>query len=135
MGLTLKQEKFCQAYIQCGNASEAYRQAYDTANKKPATVNRRGFELLNENGKIRARIEELRAPALQSAMLTLETHLAEMDRLARVAEENGNLAAAIRAQELRGKAAGLYEDRIRVTAQRAEDMDRDSLLRIAQGKA
>ena len=135
MGLTLKQEKFCQAYIQTGNASEAYRQAYDTSKMKSETVNRNAFTLVNANTKIKARVEELRAPALQSAMLTLETHLAEMDRLARVAEENGNLAAAIRAQELRGKAAGLYEDRIRVTAQRAEDMDRDSLLRIAQGKA
>lgn len=28
-GLTPKQEKFCQLYIELGNASEAYRQSYD----------------------------------------------------------------------------------------------------------
>jgi phage terminase small subunit len=26
--LTIKQEKFCNKYLECGNASEAYRYAY-----------------------------------------------------------------------------------------------------------
>lgn len=37
--LTPKQETFCLAYIETGNASEAYRQAYDAENMKPDTVN------------------------------------------------------------------------------------------------
>ena len=37
--LTPKQESFCLAYIETGNASEAYRQAYDVGPKtKPETV-------------------------------------------------------------------------------------------------
>jgi len=27
--LTVKQEKFAHAYLECGNTSEAYRKAYD----------------------------------------------------------------------------------------------------------
>lgn len=53
-----KQEKFCQEYIKCGNASEAYRKAYSTQNMKPETINRKAKELI-DNGKIAARIEEL----------------------------------------------------------------------------
>jgi len=39
-GLTIKQEAFCQAYIEKGNASEAYRMAYAADKMKPETVNR-----------------------------------------------------------------------------------------------
>jgi len=37
-GSTQKQENFCLAYIECGNASEAYRRAYDAEYMKPETV-------------------------------------------------------------------------------------------------
>jgi phage terminase small subunit len=37
--LTPKQADFAAAYVLCGNASEAYRQAYDVGDKtKPSTV-------------------------------------------------------------------------------------------------
>lgn len=43
---------------EAGNASEAYRRAYDAGKMKAATVNRKAKELM-DNGKITARIEEL----------------------------------------------------------------------------
>jgi len=58
MILTVKQEKFCIEYIKTGNKSEAYRQAYNTENMASDTINRKAFEL-SENGKIKARIEQL----------------------------------------------------------------------------
>ncbi|MHB1934826.1 MAG: terminase small subunit [Leptospirillum sp.] len=58
--LTPKQEAFVLAYIETGNASEAYRRAYDAGKMLPGTINRKAFELL-ENGKVTARIAELRA--------------------------------------------------------------------------
>lgn len=60
--LTIKQEKFCIKYVECGNASEAYRYAYDCSKMNPATVHRKAAELLN-NGKITARIKELQRTA------------------------------------------------------------------------
>lgn len=56
--LTPKQEKFCNVYIETSNASEAYRQAYNSKNMKPETINRKAKELM-DNGKIRARLEVL----------------------------------------------------------------------------
>jgi phage terminase small subunit len=49
--LTQKQENFCLAYIECGNASEAYRRAYDAENMQPQTIHVKASELLS-SGKI-----------------------------------------------------------------------------------
>ena len=43
--LTIKQENFCQVYVETGNASEAYRRAYDAKNMKSETVRRTAKEL------------------------------------------------------------------------------------------
>lgn len=76
MALTPKQEKFCQEYIKCGNASEAYRQAYDCGNMQTKTINRRALELL-DNGMITARVktlnEEIKSKAIASAEEIQET--------------------------------------------------------------
>lgn len=43
--LTIKQEKnFCLYHVETGNASEAYRRAYNTDGMKPETINRRAFD-------------------------------------------------------------------------------------------
>lgn len=70
--LTPKQESFAQKYIELGNASEAYRQAYDWKNMKPESVHRKAKELL-DNGKVAARIKELQAEAQQRHMFTVDT--------------------------------------------------------------
>lgn len=70
MTLTPKQEKFCQEYVQCGNASEAYRRAYNAVNMKTATINKRSGELM-QNGAVAGRIseinEEIKSKAIASA--------------------------------------------------------------------
>lgn len=57
--LTIKQENFCQAYIRLGDKSASYREAYNTSNMKPESINRLAFALF-ENVNITSRIEELR---------------------------------------------------------------------------
>ena len=113
--LTPKQENFCLAYLETGNASEAYRRAYDVSNMKPESVNRLAKAQL-ENVKIASRIEELRAPIREKAMLTLESHLARLEELSRRAEEAEQFGPAITAETNRGKAAGLYTDKVDVTS-------------------
>ena len=59
--MTEKQERFCRLYLDTdGNASEAYRMAYDTTKMQPSTVYQCSSELMN-NPKITQRIDELRA--------------------------------------------------------------------------
>jgi len=69
--VTPKQEAFCLAYVETGNASEAYRRAYDAARMKPGTVNRKAKELL-DNGKITARVDELRSELIKLNLWTRE---------------------------------------------------------------
>jgi phage terminase small subunit len=57
--LTLKQEKFCQEYMETGNMTEAYKRSYNTSRMKPETINRAAFTLFHKS-KINARIEQLR---------------------------------------------------------------------------
>ena len=83
MALTIKQEKFCGYYIECGNASEAYRRAFSCGKMKPETVNRTAFELL-ENRKISARIAELRTQMQQRSDFTRDEALRILADIARV---------------------------------------------------
>ena len=108
--LTQKQENFCLAYIETGNASEAYRRVYNAKGMKPETVNRNAKALL-DNNKIATRLEELRKPVTESAQITLAQHLSTLEELRELAKEEGKYGPAIQAEIARGKAAGLYVER------------------------
>ena len=70
-GLTPKQEKFCQAYIKTGNATESYRAAYNCIKMKPESVNRMAYDLLQDL-KITSRIKELSAEIKNQAIADAE---------------------------------------------------------------
>lgn len=109
--LTQKQEDFCLAYIETRNASEAYRRAYAAEKMKPETIAKRASELLGSR-EITGRLQELRAPAVAKAGITLEQHLADLQRLRDLAEADGKYSAAVSAELARGKASGLHVERV-----------------------
>lgn len=111
MSLTAKEDKFCIEHVNGLNASDAYRSAYNTAKMKIETINVKASLLLKKD-KIRARIAELKAPVIEKAQLTLETHLERLDHLSRAAEAAEQYGAAITAETNRGRAAGLYTTKI-----------------------
>jgi len=113
MGLTQKQEKFCIAYIETGNASESYRRSFACERSKPETINRMAKELI-DLPKITARLQELRAPAVKNAQVTLEQHLNDLKRLRDLAESSEKYGPAVTAEMARGKASGLYVDTVNV---------------------
>lgn len=124
--LTPKQEKFCVIYLETGNASEAYRAAYSAAGMKPGTVNRKAKELI-DNGKITARLDELRRPAIEAAQMTVEGHLKRLKDLSDAAEKAGQFSAAIKAEENRGKVAGFYVERKEVRVGELENASDEEL--------
>ena len=79
--LTPKQEAFCNYYIENSNASNAYRLAYNASGMKPETVNRKSAELLN-NGKITARVEDLKNELKDKSDITKEKILSELGKIA-----------------------------------------------------
>lgn len=78
--LTQKQEAFCLAYIETGNASEAYRRAYRAAKMKPETINKRASELLAD-GAVTGRIGELRQAASDKAVVSEARVIEELARI------------------------------------------------------
>lgn len=113
MALTPKQESFCIAYLETSNASEAYRRAFSCSRSKPETINRMAKELI-DLPKITARLQEMRAPAVKAAQITLEQHLNDLKRLRDLAESAAKFGPAIAAEIARGKAAGLYVENLNV---------------------
>ena len=109
--LTAKQESFAQAIASGVSQAAAYRIAYDHEGMSDVSIYQESCKL-NKNPKITLRVAELRAPVIKKAQVTLESHIAELQRLAKVAEDNGNVQAAIKAVELTGKVSGLYVEKI-----------------------
>jgi phage terminase small subunit len=111
MSLTPKQEKFCQLIIQGKNQTDAYRGAYDAKNMAPATINNKAYVTINRDD-IKARIEELRIPIVKKVKLTLEKHLEDLQALRNMATKKEQFSAAITAEVARGKASGLYIEKV-----------------------
>ncbi len=112
MNLTVKQEAFAQAYVETGNASEAYRRAYDVGeNTKDETVWRKAAELM-DNGKVTARIEELQAEHRKRHEVTVDSLTEELEaaRLKAMSADNG-ASAAVQAIVAKGKLHGLIVDK------------------------
>lgn len=70
--LTIKQEKFCQLYIENGgNASEAYRGSYNAAKMTKKTITETASRLLKK-GNISARVRCLQAKHAEKHNITVE---------------------------------------------------------------
>lgn len=109
--LTVKQSDFCLFYIETGNASEAYRRAYDAENMKPETVNRRAFDLM-ENSKIKARIEVLQAEHRKEHNITVSDILNKLEDIYSEAMKKGNLSSAVSAVMGQAKVLGFDKQTI-----------------------
>lgn len=115
MTLTPKQEAFALAVASGKTQSDAYREAFNVRpNTKPTSVNVSAAKLMADPN-INQRVEELRQPIAQKAMITLESHIERLKELANMAIEQGQIAAAIKAEELCGKASGVYIEKRQIT--------------------
>jgi phage terminase small subunit len=108
--LTPKQEKFCQLIASGMNQTDAYRDAYDTARWKPATIHREAKKMM-DTPKIFARIAELGAPAIEKVNITIEGVLTDLQRLAEKTEQAEKYGEAIKATELLGKYLKMFTDK------------------------
>lgn len=109
--LTPQQEKFAQLVAAGKNLSDAYRGAYKVVKMAPKSINEEASRTM-AIPEIAARVESLRKPIVEDVViagkLTLESHIAELERLKNLALVAGKFEAAIGAEVHRGKAVGLY---------------------------
>lgn len=113
-GLTIKQEAFCYAYVENGgNASDAYRTAYDAGNMADQTIWVKASELLS-NGKVAVRIKELREAIADAHKLTVADLLRELEenRTAALTAETVQASAATAATMGKARLLGLDKQKV-----------------------
>jgi phage terminase small subunit len=115
--LTAKQEVFCCAYIENGgNASEAYRTAFDAENYKPENLWSKASSLLASD-KVKARVDALKAAHRERHMITVDSLISELEeaRQAALAAETPQTSAAVSATMGKAKLAGLDKQVVEMT--------------------
>ena len=110
MALTAKQEAFCLAYVQTGNASEAYRTAYAAENMKPETIWREAH-VLASNPNVSTRVIELQAMASERALVTVLSLTHELEEARALAMQEAMPSAAVSASMGKAKLHGLLVDK------------------------
>lgn len=79
--LTIKQEKFCNKYLECGNASEAYRYAYDCSKMSDNSVWCNASQLLADT-KVAQRLEYLKSHLAEASGITALQIIREHQKIA-----------------------------------------------------
>lgn len=130
---TEKMELFCLAYIETGNASEAYRRSYNTANMADKTAQREGYNLL-QNPLVQARIEELRTKVMERHEITVDTLLAELEeaRKAALDAETPQTSAAVSATMGKAKLLGLDKKIVELTGKNGAPIETNSKVTVDQ---
>ena len=80
MTLTIKQNAFAMAYIETGNASEAYRRSYDASNMAPHSIEVEACRLLQNPG-VALRVKELQAEHRKRHDITIDRILTELSKI------------------------------------------------------
>jgi len=119
--LTIKQEKFCMAYVETGNASEAYRLSYNAERMKPDNVRKRAFELL-QNSYITGTIERLQTAASERHEITVDDIVAELDAAKTMATEMLQPAVLRQVAMDKAKLLGLIVDKHEIADKSADEL-------------
>ena len=115
--LTVKQEAFCHAYVENGgNASGAYRTAYDAGQMADQTIWVKASELLS-SGKVAVRVKELREAIADAHKLTVSDLIKELEeaRIAALTAETVQSSAATAATMGKAKLLGLDKQKLEVS--------------------
>jgi transposase len=89
--LTAKQEAFCQGIADGLGQADAYRMAYDAEGMKDITVYPKASRMMNE-GKIRARIDELKSQVAEKQLWTREMSVKGLMSAYKLAQQHGQAA-------------------------------------------
>lgn len=128
---TDKMELFCLAYVETGNASEAYRRSYNTANMADKTAQREGYNLL-QNPLIQGRIEELRNKVMERHEITVDTLLAELEEARLLGKETGKASAMVTASMGKAKLLGLDKQIVELTGKDGAPIETKSTVKVDQ---
>lgn len=103
--LTPKQETFARKFVEHGNASKAFREAYDSKGSDSTVATQASRTLALPI--VAAYVAELRAAARAEHGVTVAGLLAELEEARQVARKTGNASAMVAATMAKAKLVGL----------------------------
>tara|TARA_R100000700_G_scaffold15824_1_gene21925 strand:+ start:689 stop:1183 length:495 start_codon:yes stop_codon:yes gene_type:complete len=130
--LTEKQKKFSRSYVDAFYGKE-YLSNTEVAIKagySPDSAYQRAYELLNPKicPHVVMYISKLKEDWKSKHNIDPDKHMARLNHIGQIAEQNKNFGVTLRAEELRGKVAGYYIDRQIVAKKNSvEDMTEKEL--------
>jgi len=130
--LTEMQMKFCEILIFGSvdgpvSGTEAAIQAGYAADS--ARVRASELQNIDLYPKTVAYLTELRKEKLRKYSVNYENHVSRLGTLGSKSERKGNMMSAIRAEELRGKASGLYINQTEIRTGKLDDLPTEELKR------
>jgi phage terminase small subunit len=125
-----KQERFCQKYIEYGDATRAYREVYDCEGKSMNALYVEACRLRKEE-HIALRIEEIKKMHFEEHKITVSDLLNELEEARQVAlnGEKQQPAAAVSATMGKAKLLGLDKQIIDITTN-GESVNKPTLIEL-----
>jgi len=115
-----REQRFLEGLIAGKSQSQAYRESHpNCVGWAAGTVTNRA-SVLARDPRVQAWVRHFQRIGLDQAQVTHSAHLAELARLRELAVIEGQISAGVQAEVHRGKASGLYEDRIRLIADQSD---------------
>lgn len=108
--LTPKREKFAKLYVEEGEASKAYREAFSTKGMSDKTIWEAASRLLKDS-KVAARVDELKAQHQERHNVTVDSLLAELEEARTTAQTSEKPQSAAMVSATMGKARILGLDK------------------------
>lgn len=109
--LTQKQEKFCRVYIETGNATDAYRSAYNVGKMSPTTVNTKACQLA-KSGNVAERIQQIQQKHQKRHDISIDSLTEKFLKAEKFAYSKGKPAAAVAAITGLAKLHGLMQQKV-----------------------
>lgn len=132
--LSPQRERFARAVASGMNQSDAYRAAYKVREgTKLSSINVNASKLMAD-AKVAQRVSEMRLPVAKKAMITLESHLEDLQRLRNMAVKAEQFGAAITAEVARGKAAGIVVEKGQINLTNSDGSLRPTVITIRARK-
>jgi phage terminase small subunit len=118
-----REETFCSCYVAIGEPTFSHKKASAEAAgfAEPSAANQ-ATKLL-QRPEIQQRIRELHTANMQRNMITVDKVLADLEHDKLTARAKGDIASAIRADELQGKYLALFTDRQEITEPARRELD------------
>jgi len=108
--ITQKQRNFCNAFVETGNASEAYRRAYSTDNMSAESIKVEASRLL-DNPNVSLTVEELRKQHAERHNVTVDSITKELEEARIMSMTEKQLSTAVSATMGKAKLHGLLIDK------------------------